>query len=459
MLCLLITSLAILTTPVGPAGNEDRPNIVIIVSDDAGWADFGFQGSEEVSTPNLDALRDSGIRFSRGYVTASVCSPSRAGLLSGRYQQRFGHEMNISSGGPHGMPTAERTLAERLSKAGYATEAIGKWHVGYQPSMRPLSQGFDHFHGLLAGSRTYRPYPPEKTVATRRLRIDEDLIEDEESRFDWLTDHLGEVGGETVTRLAPGKPFLLYLSFTAPHTPMQASDGDLAASGDTDSRRRTYIAMQRALDRAIGTVLEAIDSSGESDRTIVWFVNDNGGATTNASDNGALRGMKGSKFEGGIRVPMLLRWPGVTTAGDTFDHPVSTLDIAPTVLVAAEAPVDSLDGVDLRPYLAGTQVERPHERLFWRRGPVAAVLEGDRWKLIRIQNTQTLLFDLHNDPSERKDVSNDYPEIRNRLLVSLTGWEVDMVEPGWDSGQLWRDNQIQKHQPDVDSRDKERSLP
>lgn len=240
---------------------------------------------------------------------------------------------------------------------------------------------------------------------------------------------------------------------------MQASPEDLAASGDRESNRRTYIAMQLALDRAVGTVLDAIDGSGESDQTIVWFLNDNGGATTNASDNGLLRGMKGSKFEGGIRVPMLLRWPGITTAGDTFDHPVSTLDIAPTVLVAAGAPVDSLDGVNLLPYLSGAQSEAPHDQLFWRRGPVAAVLDEDRWKLIRIQDTQTLLFDLHNDPSERQDVSHDYPEIRDRLLASITEWEEGMVEPAWNSGQIWRDNQIQKHQPNIDTRDEERSLP
>ena len=457
MIPILLALLAASPTPTSP--EDVRPNVVLIVADDAGWADFGFQGSTEASTPRLDALRASGTRFSRGYVTASVCSPSRAGLITGRYQQRFGHEMNISGSGSHGMPPQERTLANRLADVGYATEAIGKWHLGYQPDMRPLQKGFDHFHGLLAGSRSYRPYSPDKKAPTRRMRIDDRIIDDEESQFDWITDYFGQVGAETVTRLAPGKPFLVYLSFTAPHTPMEASPEDLAASGETDSRRRTYLAMQRAMDRAVGTVLDAIESSGEADRTIVWFVNDNGGATTNASDNGTLRGMKGSKFEGGVRVPMLLRWPGITTPGSTFSHPVSTLDIAPTVLQAAGASLDALDGVDLHPCLVGERTAPPHESLFWRRGPIAATLEGDRWKLIRIQDDRVLLFDLDNDPSELVDVGDQHPEIRARLLASIDAWELELKEPRWQSGQQWRDNQVKKHQPGVDTREKERALP
>ena len=461
-LALIAAILVDVAAPVGgsiQALTGPQPNIIVIVSDDAGWSDFGFQGSPDVPTPNLDALRAGGVRFERGYVTASVCSPSRAGLLSGRYQQRFGHDTNMPVGSSFGMPGTEQTLAERLHITGYATAAVGKWHLGYMPSMRPLQQGFDRFHGQLAGSRSYMPYPDDTKKAHYRQRDGDTLVMDEASRFDWVTGYFGSTGAALVRELAPSKPFFLYLAFTAPHTPMQAPPEDLDALDGAPSKRKTYRAMQRAMDRAVGDVLAAVEASGEADRTIVWFVNDNGGATTNASDNGGLRGMKGSKFEGGLRVPMVLRWPGVVAPGSTFAEPVSTLDIGATVIAAAQGDASGLDGVDLRRSLTGADSNPPHEALFWRRGPIAAVLEGRRWKMIRVGTGQFLLYDLKQDESETTNVALLHPEVVQRLQAALVQWEAGLVEPGWKADQKWIDNQIRKHQTDIDTRAKERTLP
>ena len=457
MLTLLLALCWFDVSPSPAAG--PKPNIVVIISDDAGWSDFGFQGSSDVPTPNLDALRASGVRFERGYVTASVCSPSRAGLLSGQYQQRFGHDTNMPVGSTHGMPGSVVTLAERLHDVGYATAAVGKWHLGYQPEMRPLQQGFDTFHGQLAGSRKYTPYPKDQKRSNYRQRIGDELIEDEAARFEWVTEYFGETAAGLITELSPSRPFFLYVAFTAPHTPMQASTVDLDAVGGEPSKRKTYRAMQRALDRAVGDILQAIEGSGEADNTIVWFVNDNGGATTNASDNGVLRGMKGSAFEGGIRVPMLVRWPGVTSAGASFSHPVSTLDIAASVVPAAAGGIEGFDGVDLRPFLVGVSEAAPHKHLFWKRGPIAAMIEGDQWKLIRVGDDQLLLFDLKADPSERTDVGDANPAVRLHMAKALAAWAEAMPAPSWFPSEKMRENQLKKHQPDVDTRAKERSLP
>ena len=456
---IVLSSVLVSCTSAAPIDANAKPNIVVIISDDAGWSDFGFQGSSDVPTPNLDAFRASGIRFERGYVTASVCSPSRAGLLSGQYQQRFGHDTNMPVGSPHGMPGSVVTLAERLHDVGYATASVGKWHLGYEPDMRPLAQGFDMFRGQLAGSRKYKPYPKGKSHANYRQRIDDTLIEDEAAQFEWVTAYFGDTAANLVKSMTGDTPYFLYVAFTAPHTPMQASTADLDAVGGEPSKRKTYRAMQRALDSAVGDILQAIEASGEANNTIVWFVNDNGGATTNASDNGVLRGMKGSAFEGGIRVPMLMRWPGVTSAGASFNHPVSTLDIAASVVPAAGGGVEGLDGVDLRPFLTGVSKTAPHKHLFWKRGPIVAMIEGDQWKLIGVGDDQLLLFDLQADPSEQTDVGDANPTVRLHMAKKLAAWAEAMPTPSWFPSEKMRENQLKKHQPNVDTRAKERSLP
>ncbi len=404
------------------------PNAIVIVSDDCGYMDFGFQGSQDVVTPNLDALRASGVRFARAYVTGAVCSPSRAALITGRYQQRFGHEFNPELGSKTGLPSSERTLAERLKAAGYATTAIGKWHLGQRPDMRPLAQGFDSFHGFLAGSRSYKPLPGAPARELQRLRVQDAPIANEAAAFSWLSDHFGKVAAEQIAALAKGPPYFMYLAFNAAHSPMEPAPEDLAAVGGSGDRAK-FRAMVRGLDRAVGAVLAAVEASGEASNTIVWFVNDNGGATNNSSDNGSLRGRKGSLFEGGIRVPMVLRWPGIAAKDATISAPVSTLDIAPTLLAAAGAPIDGMDGKDLRPLLVNAASPAPHGALFWRNGAIAAMLECDRWKLIRIDGTEFRLFDLAADPEEKEDVAHANAERVKTMAAALAGWESGMIAP------------------------------
>jgi len=432
------------------------PSMVILLADDAGYVDFGFTGLQQVSTPHIDRIAAEGVTCSQGYVCASVCSPSRAGLLTGRYPQRFGHEMNLPAGSKLGLPVTEQTVADRLQQHGYTTGAIGKWHLGEEPPFRPLRRGFDEFRGFLGGSRTYLD---RKNLSRRTLWLDGD--EPVPLPAAYVTDAIGSEAARFI-RDHHSRPFFLYVSFSAVHTPMQALESDLASVPPGEAgKRRKLLAMTIALDRAIGEILAAIDDSGIADHTLVMFVNDNGGATNNASDNGPLRGMKGSKFEGGIRVPWAVRWPGHIPAGSRFDAPVSTLDIAATVLSAAKVPADALqqlDGVDLSDHLGGRREDAPHEVLFWRRAVAAAVRHGP-WKLIRVEGLSTQLFHLEQDPGERDDIAAEHPEIAADLLARLERWERGLIDPAWQTGEVWRRNQVEKHRIDFLGRDKERTLP
>jgi len=410
---------------------DRKPNIVVIVSDDAGYADFSFQGSEQVKTPRIDSIAQEGVRFLQGYVSASVCSPSRAGLLTGRYQQRFGHEHNFpaSSEGHIGLPLSERTLADALKAAGYRTIALGKWHLGYGPELHPNRRGFDEFHGFLQGARNYRPH---EGTPRNRLQHNGEFLEE---GFDYMTDHLGQEAARYVERFA-GEPFFLYLSFNAVHTPMQALKADLKrVPAGINAKRKKLVAMTLAMDRAVGQVLDALERHGLEEDTLVVFVNDNGGAATNASINAPLRGTKGTHFEGGIRVPLLMRWSGVLPVGRDYAPPVSTLDIFATALAAAgeEPPQDRpLDGVDLRPWLAGDPAGVPHEALFWRRKGHRAVRVGD-WKLVVRRGSEPLLFDLARDPHEEADLAAEHPEIVERLEARHSAWAKEMIDPLWKS--------------------------
>lgn len=438
-----------------------RPNLVLILVDDAGWADFGFQtppgeagsfaGLEGSPTPALDALAAQGLRMTQGYVAASVCSPSRAALLTGRYPQRFGHEFNIP-GKPQpgttwdetGLPTDERTLADALRACGYRTAAIGKWHLGETPRYRPQQRGFDEFFGFLGGSRSYFALPAEGTRRGHVLREGDTPVEEVEGSY--LTDVLVERSMQFV-ETSGERPFFLYLSLNAVHTPMHAPDEALEEAADVRPEGRAKLAaMTRAMDRAVGRLVECIDALGRGEDTLVVVLNDNGGATINHSSNEPLRGHKGSKFEGGLRVPFLARWTGVLEAGGTFDRPVSALDVFPTFLAAAGGELEGaeLDGTDLLPHWTGGLSGDPHERLFWRRGVTASVREGD-WKLIRVEGHAPLLFDLAADPEERVDRALEHPARVAALLAALDAWETGTREPRWRTAPVWSQRQIEWH--------------
>jgi arylsulfatase A-like enzyme len=421
-----------------------RPaNIVIIISDDAGYADFSLTGSEHFPTPNIDRIAARGVRFTQGYVSASVCSPSRAGLMTGRYQQRFGHHQNIPAvySETNGLPVEEVTLADALHARGYRTVGVGKWHLGYAPQFHPLARGFDDYYGFLQGSRPYRPLDEQEPAGSSRrsTRLNR-LLRDREpvpETFEYITDAFGEEAAAYIGVHAQA-PFFLYLSFSAVHTPLQAQPELLEkVSPDLAANRRVLAAMTISLDKAVGQVLDALERHGLTENTMVVFINDNGGPLLVGARNDPLRGNKTQPFEGGIRVPFVAAWPAQWPAGAVYEYPVSALDLFPTALAAAAGDVSQqtppLDGVDLTPYLKGTVQGRPHQTLFWKRKNNFAVREGD-WKLLQHNGGELELYNIASDPSETTNLTADHPEVVARLQAMYQEWQSTHPQPLWDSG-------------------------
>ncbi len=402
-----------------------RPNVVLIFSDDQGYADIGCQGCTDISTPNLDAICAGGTRFSSGYVTAPVCSPSRAGLMTGRYQQRYGHEHNPGNSREAGLPLTETTLADHLKAAGYATGMVGKWHLGMLEKQNPINRGFDEFFGFLHGAHSY--IVPNDS---RRDPIRRGLKPVQESAY--LTDAFGREACDFIQRHA-AEPFFFYLAFNAVHAPLEATRGYMSRFPHIeDPRRRTFAAMMAAMDDAVGNVLTTLRSQGLEQDTLVFFISDNGGPTPQTtSRNDPLRGYKGQVYEGGIRVPFALRWPGHIPAGMVYDRPVSSLDVVPTVLAAAGVRIPrGLDGVNLTPFLSGAMSGDPHEQLFWRMGRKTAVRRG-KWKLLREARGDYELYDLGNDIAETNNLAQIEPERLAELQGALAAWDAEMIDPLW----------------------------
>ncbi|HVJ81339.1 MAG TPA: sulfatase-like hydrolase/transferase, partial [Planctomycetia bacterium] len=311
------------------SANSRPPNLLLIVADDLGYADVGFHGCKDIPTPHLDALAASGTRCSQGYVSGPYCSPTRAGLLTGRYQQRFGHDYN-PAGAAQGLPPGATLLPQRLKEAGYSTGLVGKWHLGLAAERQPPRRGFDEFFGFLGGAH---PYLPERAFAL--LRGATPVAEKE-----YLTDALAREAIAFVDK-HKAKPFFLYLAFNAVHTPMEADQARLKRFASiADARRRTYAAMLSAADDAVGKVLAKVRDAGLEKETLVLFISDNGGptmqgTTINGSSNAPFRGSKRTTLEGGIRVPFALSWPGRIAAGKVYSEPVIQLDLTATMLAAA----------------------------------------------------------------------------------------------------------------------------
>ncbi len=417
---------------------REKPNIILLFADDAGYADFGFQGSRVMSTPSLDKLAAEGMRFTQGYVSASVCGPSRAGLLTGKYQQRFGFEENnvpgymseVSAqlGEDMGVPLEEKTMADYLKSLGYRTAVFGKWHLGGADRFHPTNRGFDEFYGFRGGARSYFAYEKEPVEKLNKLERGFGKFAEHEG---YLTDVLAAEAASFIER-NKDQPFFVFLSFNAVHTPMEATEEDLTQFPELTGTRKEVAAMTLALDRACGKVLDKLTELGLDDNTIVVFTNDNGGPSDrNASVNLPLSGTKSNHLEGGIRVPFLMRWPGKIPTHTVYDYPVSTLDLLPTFLEAAggEAPA-GLDGVDLMPFISGKNKERPHQRLFWKKDCRAVIREGD-WKLIRFPDRPAELYYIENDISEHHNLVGEYPEKVKAMFKELFEWELLLERPRW----------------------------
>jgi arylsulfatase A-like enzyme len=403
-----------------------------------GFADVGFHGCKDIPTPHLDALAKSGVRFTNGYVSGPYCSPTRAGLLTGRYQERFGHEFN--PGANAGMPVSETTIADRLKAAGYVTGLVGKWHLGNAEQFRPQKRGFDEFFGFLGGAHSY--FPAKQKKADTIFRGDKPVDETE-----YLTDAFGREAVAFIDR-NKAKPFFLYLAFNAVHTPMHATDARLKRfESIADAQRRTYAAMMSAMDENIGKVIDKLKAEKLDGNTLVAFISDNGGptmkgTTINASVNDPLRGSKRTTLEGGIRVPFVLSWPGKLPAGKTYDNPVIQLDLCTTALRAAGVegkPEWMLDGVNLVPFVTGKDTGKPHETLYWRFGQQMAIRHGD-WKLVRYDTAADggkagtspfKLYNLKDDIGEKTDLAAKEPDKVKELQALWKKWDAELAAPLW----------------------------
>ncbi|MEM9281585.1 MAG: sulfatase-like hydrolase/transferase [Verrucomicrobiota bacterium] len=437
----------------GGAFATEKPNLIIFFADDAGYADFGFQGGGIGGdfadlTPNLDALAADGVRFTNGYASAAVCTPSRAGLLTGRYQHRFGVETVYGPLKEAGMPASEVTMADVLRDANYRTWALGKWHLGESLlEHHPNQRGFDEFYGVLAGARTFFPYQGNHP-ASRLQRNGQSLPEPPDQPY--FTDVLAAEAVASIDRHVkehPKKPFFLYFAFTAVHTPLEADPERLADPRIQDiapAERKTLAAMTMAMDDAVGSVMKKLKEAGEAENTMVVFLSDNGGPEDNEnlrapnwSDNGVLRGSKSQNFEGGIRVPFLIHWPegmAASRRGQTVSEVVSALDLLPTFAAAGAAPLPDdreFDGINLLPFLRGEGVGLPDRALFWRQVQQRAVRKGD-WKFYQLNDRSTPeLYDLAADPGETTNLASDLPEKLAELQAAYMAWDKDMIEPLW----------------------------
>lgn len=426
-LVISLLSVGVLTTCF--AGQHvkgaDKPNLVIFYADDLGWGETGVQGCTDIPTPNIDSIAKNGVRFTQGYVAATYCSPSRAGLLTGRYPTRFGHEFN-SVVNRSGLHLQETTLAERLRSLGYATTCIGKWHLGNGPQYRPTNRGFDEFFGTLGNTPFFHP------VAFVDSRVSEAVRPIEDNSF-YTTEAYCERAIDCIEK-NKAKPMFVYLPFNAQHAPLEAPQKYLDRFPSiTDPKRKLFAAMMSAMDDAIGRVMDKIRAIGQEENTLYFFIGDNGGPTrSTTSYNGGLRGFKMNTFEGGPRVPFFAQWKGKIPAGTTYEFPVMNLDVLPTIVTAAGGKVDpawKLDGVDLIPFVTGANKSRPHETLYWRFGKQWAVRHGDL-KLVVSQggSGEPELYDLAADFKESKNLASVQPEKTKQLQTLWDKWNSEQAE-------------------------------
>ena len=403
-----------------------QPNLVIFYADDLGWGELGCQGNSQIPTPHIDAIARDGVRFTNGYVAATYCSPSRAGLMTGRYPTRFGHEFN-SVANRTGLRLDQVTLAERLRSLGYATACVGKWHLGGGLEYRPTRRGFDEFFGTLANTPFFHP------TNFVDSRISDDVRPVADPAF-YTTDAYAERAVDWLER-SKGRPWFLYLPFNAQHAPLQAPKKYLDRfPGITDEKRRIFAAMMSAMDDAVGRVMGKVRALGQEENTIVFYIADNGGPTqSTTSGNGPLRGFKMTTFEGGPRVPFLAQWKGRWPAGKVYDLPVMNLDVLPTAVTAAggkPAAAWMLDGVDLTPFVTGANPGRPHQTLYWRYGPQWAVRHGDLKLVVSKGGSgKPELYDLSKDIGESKDLAAVQPAKVRELQALWDKWSAEQAEP------------------------------
>ena len=446
-------------TPAPP----ERPNIVFVFADDLGIGDVGAYGGDTIATPHIDALATRGVKLSQGYVSHPVCSPSRAGILGGVYQQRHGWEFNPARRDVEaGMSLDVATFADMLRVAGYSTGMVGKWHLGFQDGYHPRARGFDSFFGVLAGGSMFiEPDVPGVETITGLVRArtpefgvyrDRELVEVDA----YLTDVFTRQAVAFIE--ARTSPFMLYLAHTAPHTPLQATAEYLDRYRHIeDKATRIYAAMVASVDDSVAAVVAALERTGRLENTLIVFASDNGCARYigDACSNAPHAGFKRYFHEGGVRVPFIVSWPAALPIGAVYEHPVSSLDLWATFASVAGSDASTVDSVDLIPFLAGEIEAAPHEYLYWRAGANMAIRD-ERWKLIRYNRSPltaddlradgrlappaggwpatsphgqlTMLYDLDADPGETTNLAGQHPDIVARLIEAYATWHAQMAK-------------------------------
>ncbi|NQU84439.1 MAG: sulfatase-like hydrolase/transferase [Mariniphaga sp.] len=411
------------------------PNVIIIYADDMGWGDVGYHGVDNILTPNIDKLAQSGIYFTQGYVSSSICSPSRCGLLTGVYQQRFSSGQNNRDNDPHiALFRKQSQISEILKPAGYYSGIIGKWHLGEDETLRPNKRGWDEFYGFLGGSHSFFKATKKytKNLDFRPIYRNNEIVDYE----GYATEVFTAEAIDFLKRNHPektGNPFCLYVAYNAVHFPWEVPDKYIQrVSFIKNQNRRLFAGMVLAMDDGIGQIINALDEEGLSDNTIVIFISDNGsprGQLGDMSSTGPFRGWKGDCLEGGTRIPYIIKWPGQIEAGSKYDKPVINLDIVPTIasfIGLKNMEKYNFDGENILPYIKGEidSEKTPHENLFWKRGNDWAIRNGD-WKLVveyQKDNRDPMLFNLSNDIGERNDLAGEFPEKAKELKIIYDKW-------------------------------------
>jgi arylsulfatase A-like enzyme len=451
------------------AQQTTKPNIVVILADDAGYADFGFQNNlpaYKQATPHLDQLATQSMRFTQAYVSANVCAPSRAGLLTGMWQPRFGFRDNLPShsGKPQkvwfteqwkeiGLDVSVKTMGDHLNKLGYFTGLVGKWHLGYEDRFAPHNRGFDFFEGIRAGSRAFFQLKEikNKIPPDRYHQREKNGIFLPESEIKHVTKSQGDAALEFIDEASADKnPFFLLLSFTAPHAPLQPDLTSYEKAKqlfpNEQKKRQQYMGLVIGMDEQVGRLTAHLQAKGMADNTIIVFLSDNGGSKKNYSNNGDLRGHKWTPFEGGYRVPMLIKWPGTVKPASNYHSPIISLDLLPTFINAAggKQPTD-LDGVQLQPIFTGKTLAK--RNLFWwdtnSEGLTSTALVHP-WKLVTRESAvrgsrkfnvkgdgKPWLFNIEQDPKETRNLAKNHPEKVKQMKSLFKEWVSEMEKPRW----------------------------
>ncbi len=430
----------------------NKPNIVVIMCDDLGYNDVGFNGSKDIPTPNLDALATNGAIATAGYAVHPFCGPSRAGFLTGQYPHEFGSQFNLPRRHENegkGIPTNLSYMSSTLQDAGYFTGLVGKWHLGIKPEFHPQKRGFDEFYGFLGGGHKYFPEQYYTAYQREKANGNDDIWEyntplehngkpimDSDK---YLTDELSDAAVNFVSdEKAKENPFFLFLAYNAPHVPLEAKEEDLAKfTHITDKKRRTYAAMVYAVDRGVGQLVNALKANNQLDNTLIVFLSDNGGKVTEGANNYPLKEGKGSMQEGGFRVPMFIHYPKEIQANTTYDHPISALDFYPTFahLAQAELPkTQELHGKNIWESLTTGTTARQDESIFAMRhwpGYSDVAIRKNNFKALKKGKADWQLFNVKEDLNEENNLETEHPEVLKALVSEAEAWSKKHVTPLW----------------------------